>query len=82
MKEGFGFIRRQGAMEALMVLAFCMTALGVPMRDLPAGVRQDIFHQGPGTCTPCFCPSSGSRLRLGALAVAGLGNVRHKAGSR
>jgi hypothetical protein len=22
---GFGFIRRQGSMEALMVLAFCMT---------------------------------------------------------
>jgi len=27
MKQGFRFIRKQGAMEALMVLAFCMTAL-------------------------------------------------------
>ena len=31
MKQGIGFIRSQSAMEALMVLAFCMTALGVPV---------------------------------------------------
>ena len=28
MKQGICFIRSQGAMEALIVLAFCMTALG------------------------------------------------------
>src|SRR5215472_11566854 len=31
LKQGFSFIRRQGAMEALIFLAFIMTALGFPM---------------------------------------------------
>src|SRR4051812_39374975 len=32
LKEGIKFVRRQGSMEALIVLAFCMTALAMPMR--------------------------------------------------
>ena len=36
-------------MEALIVLAFCMTALSMPMRTyLPVFVK-DIFHRGPET---------------------------------
>src|SRR6201981_3689909 len=31
LKEGIKFTRKQGSMEALIVLAFCMTALGMPM---------------------------------------------------
>src|SRR5205823_7977383 len=31
MKQGFRFIRKQGAMEALIVMAFCMTAFAFPM---------------------------------------------------
>src|SRR5271165_1335421 len=32
LKEGIKFLRRQNSMEALIVLAFCMTALSMPMR--------------------------------------------------
>src|SRR6202044_3756809 len=32
LKQGIQFARRQTSMEALIVLAFCMTALGMPMR--------------------------------------------------
>src|SRR5512133_2384042 len=32
LKQGIEFVRRQEAMEALIVLAFCMTALSTPMR--------------------------------------------------
>ena len=43
MKQGISYIRRQGGMQALMVLAFCMTALGIPMLTfLPVFVRR--FH--------------------------------------
>ncbi len=44
IKDGIRYVRRQEGMESLMVLAFCMTALGIPMLTfLPAFVR-DLFH--------------------------------------
>jgi len=77
MKQGIAFIRSQSAMEALMVLAFCMTALGVPMMTFLPVFAKDIFHQGPGMFT-IFLSVSGCGSILGAIIVAGLGNVRHK----
>ena len=77
MKQGIGFIRSQSAMEALMVLAFCMTALGVPMMTFLPVFAKDIFHQGPGMFT-LFLSISGIGSIVGALTVAALGNVHHK----
>jgi MFS family permease len=77
MKQGFHFIRKQGAMEALMVLAFCMTFLAVPMRTLFPVYASDIFHRGPGTYA-LFLSISGLGAILGALVVAWLGNVHNK----
>jgi MFS family permease len=77
MKQGFSFIRRQGAMEELMILAFCMTALGVPMITFLPVFAKNIFKQGPATLT-LFLSSSGAGSIVGALTVAALGNVRHK----
>jgi MFS family permease len=77
MKQGIGFIRSQSAMEALMVLAFCMTALGVPMLTFLPVFAKDIFHRGPGMFT-MFLSVSGAGSIVGALTVAALGNVRHK----
>jgi len=77
MKEGFRFIRRHGAMEALMVLAFAMTALGVPSRTFLPIFAKQVFHRGPETYT-MFLSVAGIGSVLGALAVAGLGNVGHK----
>ena len=77
MKEGIRFIRKQSAMVALIVLGFCMTALGVPMRTFLPVFADKIFHQGSGIYAT-FLSMSGMGSVVGALAVAGLGNVRNK----
>ncbi len=77
MKQGISFIRRQSAMEGLMILAFCMTALGIPMMTFLPVFAKDIFRQGPKTLT-LFFSASGFGSIVGALTVAWLGNVRHK----
>ncbi len=77
MKEGFRFIRKQGAMEALMVLAFCMTLLGTPVRTFLIVFAKDIFHKGPETFTT-FLSVMGIGSVCGALIVAWMGNVRNK----
>src|SRR5579872_6210853 len=77
MKQGFGFIRKQGAMEALIVLAFLMTMLGIPLLTFLPVFAADIFHGGPGIFT-LFMVCSGAGSIVGALTVAGLGNLKHK----
>ncbi len=77
MKDGFRFIRRHGAMEALMVLAFAMTALGMPARTFLPIFAKQVFHRGPEMYTMCLS-IAGVGSVLGALAVAALGNVGHK----
>ncbi len=77
MKQGFRFIRDQGAMEALIFLAFVMTALGFPMMTFLPVFAKDIFRGGPWTFTLFLC-SSGIGAVLGSLLVAWMGNVQHK----
>ncbi len=77
MKEGFRFIHRHGTMEALIVLAFAMTALGVPARTFLPIFAKQVFHRGPEMYTMCLS-IAGVGSVLGALAVAALGNVGHK----
>jgi MFS family permease len=77
IKEGFAFIRKQSSMEGLMVLAFCMTGLGVPMITFLPYFAKNIFHQGPTVLT-YFLSVSGLGSILGALIVAALGNVKRK----
>ncbi|MGI8988026.1 MAG: MFS transporter [Bryobacteraceae bacterium] len=77
MKQGFGFIRNQGAMQALIVLAFCMTGLAIPMLTLLPIFAKDVFHGGPGTYTYMLA-ASGSGSVTGALIVAALGNISSK----
>jgi len=77
MKQGIRFVRRQGSMEALMVLAFLMTALGMPLRTYFPVFATDVFHKGPeilGT----FYSVMGVGSIAGSLTMASLGNVRHK----
>src|SRR5260370_10231665 len=49
LKEGIKFTRKQSSMEALIVLAFCMTALAMPMRTYIPVFVKDIFRRGPET---------------------------------
>jgi MFS family permease len=77
MKQGISFIRKQSAMEGLMILAFCMTALGVPMMTFLPVFAKNIFQKGPETLT-LFLSASGVGSIVGALTVAALGNMKHK----
>jgi predicted MFS family arabinose efflux permease len=77
LKEGIKFVRRQPAMEALIVLAFCMTALAMPMRTYIPVFVKDIFHRGPETYGNLLS-MMGIGSICGSLLVAGLGNIRHK----
>ena len=77
MKEGIGFIRRQGVMEALIALAFSMTVLGMPLVVFLPVFARDVFHRGPSTFT-LLLSVHGAGSVAGALVVAGLGNLRHK----
>jgi predicted MFS family arabinose efflux permease len=77
MKQGFGFIRKQGAMEGLIVLAFFMTALAVPMITFLPVFAKDVFKQGAGTyATLLVCSGLGSIA--GALTVAAIGHIKNK----
>jgi len=76
MKQGISYIRRREGMQALMVLAFCMTALGIPMMTfLPVFVKR--FHGDPSVYT-IFLVCSGLGSITGSLGVAALGNIRRK----
>jgi predicted MFS family arabinose efflux permease len=77
MKQGFGFIRKQGAMETLIIIAFCMTALAIPMITFLPVFAKNVFHQSEMTYT-LFLAASGLGSITGALTVAALGNVANK----
>jgi predicted MFS family arabinose efflux permease len=77
LKEGIAFVRKQPAMEGLIVLAFFMAALGVPMRTFLPVFATRVFHHGSGTAAT-FLSMSGAGSVIGALAVASLGNVKNK----
>jgi predicted MFS family arabinose efflux permease len=76
MKEGFDFIRRQGAMQALIVLAFMMTLLAFPLVVFLPVFAQDVFHGGPKLFT-IFLVCSGIGSICGALTVAAFGKHKH-----
>ena len=85
LKKGIAFARQQPAMEALIVLAFCMTFLAMPTRTYIPVFVKDIFHRGPETygnlmslmgigsiCGSLVIASAGNVNRKGRVALAGL----------
>jgi predicted MFS family arabinose efflux permease len=77
MKQGISFIRKQGTMEALIALAFLMTALAFPMITFLPVFAKDVFAGGPTTFT-LLLAFSGAGSVTGALIVAWMGNIRSK----
>ena len=77
LKQGIQFVRRQGSMVALIVLAFCMAALSMPMRTYIPVFVKDIFHRGPETYGNLLSLMGVGSI-FGSLAVAGLGNISNK----
>jgi predicted MFS family arabinose efflux permease len=77
LKQGIQFVRRQESMEALIVLAFCMTALSMPMRTYIPVFVKDIFHRGPEVYGNLLS-LMGIGSICGSLIVASKGNIPNK----
>jgi predicted MFS family arabinose efflux permease len=77
LKQGIRFMRRQGSMEALIVLAFCMTALAMPFRTYIPVFVKDIFHRGPETFGNLLSVMGIGSI-CGSLGMASLGNFSKK----
>ncbi|PSH05353.1 MAG: MFS transporter [Acidobacteria bacterium] len=77
LKQGIKFVRKQNSMEALIVLAFCMTALSMPMRTYIPVFVKDIFHRGPETYGNLLS-FMGVGSICGSLIIAGMGNIHKK----
>jgi predicted MFS family arabinose efflux permease len=77
LKQGIQFARKQNSMEALILLAFCMTALAMPMRTYIPVFVKDIFHRGPETYGNLLA-LMGLGSIVGSLSIAGAGNVSNK----
>src|SRR6202451_2360786 len=77
LKQGIRFTRKQPSMEALIVLAFCMTALAMPMRTYIPVFVKDIFHRGPETFGNLLALMGVGSI-CGSLGIASAGNMRKK----
>jgi predicted MFS family arabinose efflux permease len=77
MKQGFSFIRKQGTMESLILLAFSMTLLAFPVVVFLPVFARDVFHGGPNLYT-IMLVCSGCGSICGALVVAGFGKYKHQ----
>ena len=77
LRDGIRFVRQQNSMEALIVLAFCMTGLSIPMRTYIPVFVKDIFHRGPETYGNLLA-LMGMGSILGSLTIAWLGNISRK----
>jgi MFS family permease len=77
LKQGIRFVRKQESMEALIILAFCMTALSMPMRTYIPVFVKDIFHRGPETYGNLLSLMGVGSI-CGSLTMAGVGNLRNK----
>jgi predicted MFS family arabinose efflux permease len=76
LKQGIHFIRNQPAMESLIVLAFLMTALAIPLIVfLP--VMAKVLGGEKILFTVFLCCSGGGAV-CGALVVAFIGHSKHK----
>ena len=77
LQQGMKFIWHHGAMVAIIVLAFAMTFLSMPMRTYIPVFVKDIFHRGPETFGTLLSLMGVGSI-CGSLAVAGLGNISRK----
>ena len=77
LKEGIKFVRSQASMEALIILAFCMTGLSMPMRTYIPVFVKDIFHRGPETYGNLLALMGVGSI-CGSLSIAGMGNIKRK----
>jgi predicted MFS family arabinose efflux permease len=75
MRKGIGFIREKPGMDSLIILAFGMTLLGIPLLTFLPVFARDVLRGGPTTFTRLLS-FSGAGSVCGALVVAGIGKIR------
>ncbi len=80
IKQGIRFIRTQSAMEELILLAFCMTFLGIPMMTFLPYYAKKVLLSGinPETLLTLFFLASGVGSIIGSLTLAWFSNMQHK----
>jgi len=77
LKQGIHFVRKQHSMEALIILAFLMTGLSMPLRTYFPVFVKDIFHRGPETYGNLLA-LMGLGSICGSLTIAAAGNIKRK----
>jgi predicted MFS family arabinose efflux permease len=77
MKKGIAFIRGTNGMESLIVLAFCMTLLGIPLLTFLPVFAKDVLHGDANTFSRLLV-FSGLGSVCGALIVAGQQKLRRR----
>ena len=77
MKKGVSFARKQEGMQSLIILAFFMTFLAMPMRTYIPVFVKDIFHRGPETYGNLLS-LMGIGSICGSLVIAAAGNLQRK----
>ena len=77
MKVGLRFVRDNSAMRGLIVLAFLMTLLGIPLLTFLPVVAERTFHLGKEAYSEMLV-ISGIGSVLGGFFVAGTGQIQNK----
>jgi MFS family permease len=77
LRQGLRFIWQHGAMVGVVVLAFMMTFLSMPMRTYIPVFVKDIFHRGPETYGNLLSLMGVGSI-VGSLGIASLGNIAKK----
>lgn len=77
MKGGIAFVRDREGMLALIVLAFLMTLLGLPLVTFLPVMARDVLHLGADAYSTLLS-ISGLGSVTGALIVASMSNIRSK----
>jgi predicted MFS family arabinose efflux permease len=75
MKQGISFIRKHGAMESMIALAFFSAVFGVPTIIFLPVFARDVLHGNADTFT-LLLSVSGAGSVFGALLVATMGRAR------
>jgi predicted MFS family arabinose efflux permease len=74
MRQGIGFIRKKPGMDGLIVLAFGMTLLGIPLLTFLPVFAKDVLHSGAKGFTQLLA-FSGAGSVCGGLIVAAFGKI-------
>ncbi len=76
MRGGISYVRHEGAMVALIALAFATTFLGLPLLTLLPVFVQNVFQQDVAQYSEMMA-FSGAGAVVGALIIAWFGKFRH-----